>query len=195
MLAGWVRFPFGSYRRLAKRFLLLSSLVLGAHGWVHGNASRAVLPFTRHQCSIHCESSRMDCSASKWRGEPLTSRDTPQGAQNEYNETFWLKSSCIFLKCAANILPVLCCLTICATQGTCSYYYLRPVWTSEQLWFFVALNSRTKAAAFFPRSMTRSKVCSTARKSWRTSRRHLATFRAPVVQGGRMPPAPPTWQN
>jgi len=36
--------------------------------WVHGNGSCAVLPLTRHQCSIHCETSRVVHSASKRRG-------------------------------------------------------------------------------------------------------------------------------
>ena len=57
----------------------LSSLVLGFHGWVQGNGSRAVLlPLTRHQCSIHCESSRVAHGTSKRRRAPQTTRDVPE---------------------------------------------------------------------------------------------------------------------
>jgi len=34
----------------------LYRLVFGVSRWVQGNGSRSVLPLTRHQCSIHCES-------------------------------------------------------------------------------------------------------------------------------------------
>jgi len=33
--------------------------MLGVDEWVQGNSSRAALPLTRQQCSIHCESSRV----------------------------------------------------------------------------------------------------------------------------------------
>jgi len=66
----------------------MSSLVLNINGSVQDKASHAVLPLTRHQCSIHCESNRVVHGASKWRWTPQTTRDTPQGAQSEYNETF-----------------------------------------------------------------------------------------------------------
>jgi len=45
----------------------LSYLVLGVDGLVWGNSSRAVLPLTRHQCSIHCESSRVAHGERKQR--------------------------------------------------------------------------------------------------------------------------------
>jgi len=41
------------------------SLVLGVDGRVQGKGSRVVLPSTCHQCSIHCESSRVAHGASK----------------------------------------------------------------------------------------------------------------------------------
>jgi len=45
-------------------------LALGVNGWVQGNGPRAVLPLTRHQCSIHCENSRDE--------RPQSTRDTPE---------------------------------------------------------------------------------------------------------------------
>jgi len=47
-----------------------------------------VLPFTHHQCSIHCESSRVARGASKRRWASQTTRDTSIGVQSEYHETF-----------------------------------------------------------------------------------------------------------
>jgi len=51
----------------------LSSLVLGVDEWVQGNSSRAVLPLTRYQCSIHYESSRLPPPLSKGRWAPQIS--------------------------------------------------------------------------------------------------------------------------
>jgi len=59
----------------------LSSLVLRVDGRVHGNSSRAVLPLTRHQCRIHCESRRVTRGASKRRCALQTTRETPKGIQ------------------------------------------------------------------------------------------------------------------
>jgi len=44
---------------------------------MQGNSSGAVLSLTRHQFSIHCESSRVAHGASNWRWAPQTTRDTP----------------------------------------------------------------------------------------------------------------------
>jgi len=55
---------------------------------MQGNSSRAVLPMTRCQCGIHCESSAWAHGASKRRWAPQTSRDTPKGVQKaSMNET------------------------------------------------------------------------------------------------------------
>jgi len=61
--------------------------VLGVGGWVQRNFSRAVQPLTRHQCSIHCESSRLAHGASKPRSLMLTTRDIPRSVKSEYNKT------------------------------------------------------------------------------------------------------------
>jgi len=53
----------------------LSSLVLGVDGFEQGNGLRAVLPLTRHQCNIHCESSLVAHGSSKWRWAPQTTRN------------------------------------------------------------------------------------------------------------------------
>ena len=63
----------------------LSSIALGVNGWVQGNSSRAVLPLTRHQCNIHCENSRVDHGASKWRWALQTACGTQ--VRIEYTET------------------------------------------------------------------------------------------------------------
>jgi len=79
---GWVRFPVGSYRRLEKRCLRpvhcpTTASCLALMGGVQGNNSRAVLSLTCHQCSIHCESTRVVHGASKLRWGPQTSCGTP----------------------------------------------------------------------------------------------------------------------
>jgi len=66
-LVGGVRFPTGSCRKLKKGTCGLSSLLLEVNGWVQENGSHPMLPLTRHQCSIHCESSRVAHGASKRR--------------------------------------------------------------------------------------------------------------------------------
>jgi len=56
----------------------LASLVLGVNGWVQANSSHAVLPLTRHQCSIHCESScvpRRKLAEVERRGPLVTFRN------------------------------------------------------------------------------------------------------------------------
>jgi len=62
---------------------VLSSLVLGVNAWVQENSSRIVLPLTRHQCSIHCESSRVVHGASN-----RTTRETPDGETDTWDFTF-----------------------------------------------------------------------------------------------------------
>jgi len=62
-LVDWIRFPVEPYQRLEKRYLCPSSLVLGVNVWMQGNSSRAVLTLACYQCSIHCESNRVEHSA------------------------------------------------------------------------------------------------------------------------------------
>jgi len=50
--------------------------------------SRAVLLWTRHQCSIHCESSRVVHGASKWGWAPQATRDTPKKERREYKSEY-----------------------------------------------------------------------------------------------------------
>jgi len=77
-LASRVRFPVGHTEDLKTCACGLSSFVLGVNGWVQGNGSRVVLPWTCHQCSIHCESSRVAHGASKRRwASPDNSWHTP----------------------------------------------------------------------------------------------------------------------
>jgi len=66
------------YRRLEVVLPDCTTLLLGVDGWEQGSSSRAVLPLTRHQCSIYCESSRVDHGASKRRWAPQTTRDAPE---------------------------------------------------------------------------------------------------------------------
>jgi len=53
----------------------LSILVFGIDGWMQENISRAVLPLTQHQCSIHCENSHVAQSASKGKWVAPTTHD------------------------------------------------------------------------------------------------------------------------
>jgi len=63
-LVGWLRFLVGHAEDLKNGTCGVSSLVLDVDGWVQ----ETVLPLTRRQCNIHCESSRVaHCWASKRR--------------------------------------------------------------------------------------------------------------------------------
>jgi len=73
---GWVRFPVGSHRRLTVLAVCpasCSALMGGCKGSFKRGAE------TCHQCSIHCESTRVAHGASKWRWALQTHRDTPKG--------------------------------------------------------------------------------------------------------------------
>jgi len=53
------------------------------------NSWRAVLPLTRHQRSIHCESSRVVHGVSKRKWAPQTTRDTPEGINKPEYKRNW----------------------------------------------------------------------------------------------------------
>jgi len=79
----------------------LFSHVLGVNGWLQGNGTRAVLLFTRHQCSIHWENRRVAHGASERRWVSQTTRDTPEtSTKSEYNETLTSKLRCFISRSA-----------------------------------------------------------------------------------------------
>ena len=59
-----------------------------------------MLPLTRHQYSIHCESSRVAHGTDRLNGDGCSQiiRDTPKGVQSGYNETHDLQGFCSFAK-------------------------------------------------------------------------------------------------
>jgi len=61
-VVGWVVYRSDHTEDLVN---VTCGLVLGVNGWVHGSVSCAALSLTRHQCSIHCESSSVAHGASK----------------------------------------------------------------------------------------------------------------------------------
>jgi len=81
---GWARaIEAGVGFFLVKRYLR-SSLVLGVNEWVRGKGLGAVLPLTSHQCSIHCESSRVNLGASNRKWAPQTTGYTrKRGTKSE----------------------------------------------------------------------------------------------------------------
>jgi len=89
-LVGWVQFLVGSYRRLEKRYMLPVQ-PRARPWWVEGNGSRIVLPLTRHQCKIHCESSRVTHDARKRCWAPQTTHDTPERSTKLEYKRYWIE--------------------------------------------------------------------------------------------------------
>jgi len=86
-----------AFIKLAGRYSLLSTLHQSGQTGTDSRTGHSedlknpsvLLPLTRHQCIIRCETSCVAHGAAKRRWAPLTTHDTPEGVQSEYNKCFF----------------------------------------------------------------------------------------------------------